>query len=139
VVLLQADPHSSSATAVPPTTVPPRTPWLQLRRPPGTGDGYPGGCYRDDCAYFGADDLRHDPCRPINDGGWSQATYEGAQYVVSKMPGSKLVYVDNSYNQKTTPVQQAEQLLAQGAKVVYFNSDSFMDDSNSFATAHPDV
>jgi simple sugar transport system substrate-binding protein len=76
---------------------------------------------------------------PYNDNGWSQATYDGTQYVVSKIPGSKLVYVDNSFSQKTTPDQQAEQLLTQGAKVIIFNSDSFMDDSNTFAAAHPDI
>jgi simple sugar transport system substrate-binding protein len=76
---------------------------------------------------------------PYNDGGWSQATYEGTQYVVSKMPGSKLVYIDNSFNQKTTPAQQAEQLLTQGATVIIFNSDSFMDDSNTFAAAHANI
>jgi len=57
---------------------------------------------------------------PYNDGGWSQATYEGVQYVESKIPGTTLVYVDNSFNLKTTPAQQAEQLLTQGAKVIIF-------------------
>jgi simple sugar transport system substrate-binding protein len=76
---------------------------------------------------------------PYNDSGWSQATYEGGQYVVSKMPGTKLIYIDNAFSQKTTPAQQAEQLLSQGATVIIFNSDSFMDDSNTFAAAHPTV
>ena len=76
---------------------------------------------------------------PYNDGGWSQATYEGGQYVVSKMAGAKLIYIDNAYAQKTTPVQQAESLLTEGATVVIFNSDSFMDDSNTFAAAHTDI
>ncbi len=76
---------------------------------------------------------------PYNDSGWSQATYEGGQYVVSKLPGSKLIYIDNAFSQKTTPAQQAEQLLSQGATVIIFNSDSFMDDSNTFAAAHPTV
>lgn len=76
---------------------------------------------------------------PYNDSGWSQATYEGGQYVVSKIPGTKLIYIDNAFSQKTTPAQQAEQLLSQGATVIIFNSDSFMDDSNTFAAAHPTV
>jgi simple sugar transport system substrate-binding protein len=76
---------------------------------------------------------------PYNDSGWSQATYEGGQYVVSKMPGTKLIYIDNAFSQKTTPSQQAEQLLSQGATVIIFNSDSFMDDSNTFAAAHPTI
>ena len=76
---------------------------------------------------------------PYNDSGWSQATYEGAQYAVNKIPGTKLIYIDNAFTQKTTPAQQAEQLLTQGATVIIFNSDSFMDDSNTFAAAHPTI
>ncbi|MGE5220895.1 MAG: BMP family ABC transporter substrate-binding protein [Omnitrophica WOR_2 bacterium] len=77
---------------------------------------------------------------PYNDSGWSQATYEGGQYVESKDPGTKLIYIDNAFShQGTTPAQLAEQLLSQGANVIIFNSDSFMDDSNTFATAHTDI
>jgi simple sugar transport system substrate-binding protein len=76
---------------------------------------------------------------PYNDGGWSQSTYEGGQYVVSNMPGTKLLYIDNAFSQKTTPAQQAESLVSQGATVIIFNSDSFKDDSNTFAQAHPDI
>jgi simple sugar transport system substrate-binding protein len=74
---------------------------------------------------------------PYNDSGWSQATYEGGQYAVGKISGAKLIYIDNAFSQKTTPAQQAEQLLSQGATVIIFNSDGFMDDSNTFAAAHP--
>lgn len=77
---------------------------------------------------------------PYNDSGWSQATYEGGQYVESKLPGTKMIYIDNAFShQGTTPAQLAEQLLSQGANVIIFNSDSFMDDSNTFAAAHPDI
>ncbi len=76
---------------------------------------------------------------PYNDSGWSQATYEGAQYAVDKTTGNTLIYIDNAFSQKTTPAQQAEQLLTQGATVIIFNSDAFMDDSNTFAAAHPTI
>jgi simple sugar transport system substrate-binding protein len=77
---------------------------------------------------------------PYNDNGWSQATYEGGQYVEKNLPGSKMIYIDNAFShQGTTPAQLAEQLVAQGANVIIFNSDSFMDDSNTFAAAHPDI
>ena len=76
---------------------------------------------------------------PYNDSGWSESTYNGGQYVVDHMPGTKLLYIDNSFNQKTTPAQQAESLVSQGASVIIFNSDSFKDDSNTFAQAHPDI
>ena len=77
---------------------------------------------------------------PYNDSGWSQATYDGAEYVVNNLPGTKLLYIDNAFNhQGSTPAQLAEQLVSQGANVIIFNSDSFMDDSNTFAAAHPDI
>ncbi len=77
---------------------------------------------------------------PYNDTGWSQATYEGLTYVQNKLLGTKLIYVDNAFShQGTTPAQLAEQLVSQGANVIVFNSDSFMDDSNTFAAAHKDI
>jgi simple sugar transport system substrate-binding protein len=76
---------------------------------------------------------------PYNDSGWSESTYIGGEYVVNNMPGAKLLYVDNSFSQTTTPSQQAESLVSQGASVIIFNSDSFKDDSNTFAEAHPDI
>ena len=30
---------------------------------------------------------------PYNDHGWSQANYEGVQYVLQKVPGTKMVYI----------------------------------------------
>jgi simple sugar transport system substrate-binding protein len=77
---------------------------------------------------------------PYNDSGWSQATYEGGQYAASKIPNAKVIYVDNGFShQGVTPAQLGEQLLAQGANLIIFNSDDFKDDSNTFAKAHPTV
>jgi simple sugar transport system substrate-binding protein len=33
---------------------------------------------------------------PYNDHGWSQANYDGLQYVLAKVPGTKLVYIDKA-------------------------------------------
>ncbi len=77
---------------------------------------------------------------PHDDKGWSQATFEGGQYVESKLPGTKMLYVDNAFSQQgSTPAQLADKLVSQGAKVIIFNSDAFMDDSNTFAASHPDI
>ena len=77
---------------------------------------------------------------PYNDSGWSQATYEGGQYAVANIPNTKLIYVDNGFShQGVTPAQLGEQLVAQGANLIIFNSDDFKDDSNIFAKAHPDI
>lgn len=77
-----------------------------------------------------------------NDNGWSTATYLGAKYVESKIPGSQLIYAENvniAANPNTTPAQFAEQLYERGAKVIIFNSDDMKDGVSEFALAHPDV
>jgi len=79
---------------------------------------------------------------PYNDHGWSQATYEGALYVEENLPGAKLVYIDkvNTADRPgTTPASLGEELVAQGAKLVIFNSDDMKDSATEFAQAHPDV
>jgi simple sugar transport system substrate-binding protein len=77
---------------------------------------------------------------PHTDNGWSTATYLGAQYVVSKMPGAKFIYAENVFSDpNTTVAQYAEQLLSRGAKVIIFNSDDMKDGLTEFAAAHPDV
>ena len=79
---------------------------------------------------------------PYNDGGWSQANYEAGQYVVAKMPGAKMVYIDkaNSTDRPGTTVDQlAEQLVAQGAKMIFFTSDDMKDGAIAFAKAHPEM
>jgi simple sugar transport system substrate-binding protein len=79
---------------------------------------------------------------PYNDGGWSQANYEAGRYVEQKLPGAKMVYVDkaNTSDRPGTTVEQlAEQLVAQGAKMVFFTSDDMKDGAIAFAKAHPDM
>src|SRR5512135_3925795 len=79
-----------------------------------------------------------------NDNGWSQATYDGAQYVEKNVPNTKLLYLENVYTGSPsypgqTASQLAEQLVSQGAKLVIFNSDDMKDEALKFAKAHPDV
>jgi simple sugar transport system substrate-binding protein len=77
---------------------------------------------------------------PYNDSGWSQATYEGGEYAVSKVPNTCLIYIDNGFNhQGSTPEQLADDLVAKGANLIIFNSDDFKDDSNNFAKDHPTI
>lgn len=78
---------------------------------------------------------------PYNDNGWSQAHYEAGLYVEEKL-GAKMVYIDKvnpADRAGTTPDQLAEELVAQGAKLVIFNSDDMKDASTKFAKANPDV
>jgi simple sugar transport system substrate-binding protein len=79
---------------------------------------------------------------PYNDKGWSQAHYDAAQYVMEKMPGTQLVYVDNANTSSrpgTTGVQLAESLVEQGANVIAFTSDDMKDDAIEFATKYPEI
>ena len=79
---------------------------------------------------------------PYNDHGWSQANYEAGQYVESKLPGAKMIYVDKANaadRPGTTPEQLAEDLVSQGAKMIFFTSDDMKDGAIAFAKAHPDI
>ncbi len=79
---------------------------------------------------------------PYNDHGWSQAHYEAGLYVEEHIPGARMIYIDkvNSADRPgTTPEQLADELVAQGAKLVIFNSDDMKDASTTFAQANPDI
>jgi simple sugar transport system substrate-binding protein len=78
-----------------------------------------------------------------NDNGWSQAHYEAGQYVERSM-NAKMLYLENVYSGSPTypgqtASQLAEQLVAQGAKLIIFNSDDMKDEALKFAKAHPDI
>jgi simple sugar transport system substrate-binding protein len=80
----------------------------------------------------------------INDHGWSQAHYDAGLYVEQTIPGAKLIYIENVYSGSpvltgTTTSQLAEQLVAQGAQLVLFNSDDMKDEATKFAQDHPEV
>lgn len=78
---------------------------------------------------------------PYNDNGWSQAHYEAGLYVEEKF-NAKMIYLDKvnpADRPGTTPDQLAEELVAQGAKMIIFNSDDMKDASTTFAKANPDV
>jgi simple sugar transport system substrate-binding protein len=112
------------ATAVPATSVPP-TEVL----PPATAEPFIFGMLL---------------VGPHNDLGWSQAHYDAGLYVESKIPGSKMLYLENVYSGSpaypgTTTSQLAEQLVAQGAKLIIFNSDDMKDEATKFTQAHPEI
>jgi simple sugar transport system substrate-binding protein len=79
-----------------------------------------------------------------NDHGWSQAHYDAGLYVEQNIPGSRMIYLENVYSGSpaytgTTTSQLAEQLVAQGAQLIIFNSDDMKDEATKFAQDHPDV
>ena len=69
---------------------------------------------------------------PKQDGGWNQAHFEGTQEALKATPGVKFEYVDK-VNPADRPnikgSQVADELIANGAKLVIFNSDDFKDDA----------
>ncbi len=79
---------------------------------------------------------------PYNDHGWSEAHYNAGLYVEQNVPGAKMIYIDkvNTADRPgTTPAQLAEELVAQGAQLIIFNSDDMKDGAVEFAQAHPDM
>lgn len=79
---------------------------------------------------------------PFNDAGWSQAHFEGVEYVTEQMEGISFDYVDK-VNPADRPnvqgSQVADDLIAQGADLIIFNSDDFKDDALATAAKYPDI
>jgi simple sugar transport system substrate-binding protein len=77
-----------------------------------------------------------------NNKGWDQAHYDAGLYIEGLVPGTKMVYLDQvntSSRPGTTAAQLGEELVAQGAKLVIFNSDDMKDSAIEFAKNHPDI
>jgi simple sugar transport system substrate-binding protein len=79
---------------------------------------------------------------PQNDRGWSQAHYEGGQYVVDNFEGAQML-VFESLNPadapETTLLQVATEMVDQGATLIITASDAFEEDTAAVAEAFPDV
>jgi simple sugar transport system substrate-binding protein len=77
-----------------------------------------------------------------DDGGWSQANYEGGLYVERNLPGARMIYVDDanpSDQPDITPEQLARTLVGQGAQMIFFTSSDMEEDAVAFAKSHPDI
>ena len=60
-----------------------------------------------------------------DDHGLSQAHYEGGKYVVEKVPGTKMIYIDRvnpTDRPNVTIPQLADDMVQKGAKLVIANS-----------------
>jgi simple sugar transport system substrate-binding protein len=79
---------------------------------------------------------------PKNDRGWSQAHYEGGLFVEENLAGSKMI-VFESLNTGDKPEATLEgvvdDMVAQGAKLVFTTSDAFEEDTVGVAEKYPDV
>ncbi len=79
---------------------------------------------------------------PKNDHGWSQAHYEAGQYIEANIPGARMI-VFESLNPADAPEATVEgvsdEMVAQGAKLIFTTSDEFEEDTVGAAEKYPDV
>jgi simple sugar transport system substrate-binding protein len=79
---------------------------------------------------------------PRNDHGWSQAHYEGGEYVEDNLPGSRMIAFE-SLNPGDKPEATVEgvvdEMVADGAKLIFTTSDEFEEDTVGVAEKYPDV
>ncbi len=79
---------------------------------------------------------------PYNDHGWSEAHYTAGKYVESQVPGTKMVYLDklNPADRKGVSLEQVvDDMVSQGAKLIFTTSDDFMADTDLVAQKYPNV
>ncbi len=79
---------------------------------------------------------------PKNDRGWSQAHYEGGIYVEENLEGSSMI-VFESLNPGDKPEATLEgvvdDMVAEGATLIFTTSDEFEEDTLGVAEKYPDV
>jgi simple sugar transport system substrate-binding protein len=79
---------------------------------------------------------------PYNDHGWSEAHYNAGKYVEGKLPGTKMIYLDklNAADRPETTLEQAvDDMVSQGAQLIFTTSDDFQADTDPAAIKYPDV
>ncbi len=79
---------------------------------------------------------------PQNDRGWSQAHYEGGQYVVENIEGAEML-VFESLNPadapETTLRDVVSEFVDQGATIIFTTSDDFKQETHEVAAEFPDI
>ena len=78
---------------------------------------------------------------PENDRGWSQAHREGGEYVEDQLGATMIVLdtVNPADRPETTVEQVVDDMIAQGAQLIFATSDDMKDGIEAAAAAHPDV
>jgi basic membrane protein A len=75
---------------------------------------------------------------PHDDGGWSQAHYEGLQYLCENMPNSHIAYVEN-VPEGADSEQVFRSLSRKGFNFIIGTSFGYMDPMEAVATEFPDI
>lgn len=78
---------------------------------------------------------------PKNDRGWSQAHYEAGQYVMDNIPNTRMIVAENinAGNAETTLESVVDDMVSQGASLVFTTSDDHEEDTVTVANKYPDV
>ncbi|MGD2268870.1 MAG: BMP family ABC transporter substrate-binding protein [Desulfobacterales bacterium] len=79
---------------------------------------------------------------PYNDHGWSQAHYEGGEYVEKNVAGTKMIYIDKvnpADRPGVTIPQLVDDMVEKGAELIIANSDDMKDGIREAALMHPNV
>lgn len=81
---------------------------------------------------------------PQNDRGWSQAHYEGGLYVLEQLglPEEAMIVLDkvNTADRPDATIESVvDDMISQGAQLIYATSDDMRDGIIAAAAAHPDV
>ena len=79
---------------------------------------------------------------PKDDHGYSEAHYTAGQYLEKNIPGSKMVWLDkvNPADRKGTTLEQVvDDMVKQGASLIFTTSDDFKDDTRAVALKRPEI
>ncbi|MCW5876870.1 MAG: BMP family ABC transporter substrate-binding protein [Anaerolineales bacterium] len=79
---------------------------------------------------------------PRNDRGWSQAHYEGGQFVEANLAGLQVIVFESlnpADKPEATLAGVVADMVAQGAQLIITTSDEFEEDTTTVAASHPDV
>jgi simple sugar transport system substrate-binding protein len=79
---------------------------------------------------------------PEDDHGWSQAHYEAGQYVEATIPGARMVFfpsLNPADSPEATLQSVVQDMVDEGATIVFTTSDAFEEDTDGVAEAFPDV
>ena len=75
---------------------------------------------------------------PHDDGGWSQAHYEGLKYIESNMPNSHVAYIEN-VPEGTESEQVIRSLARKGFNLIFTTSFGYMDPTATVAEEFPNI
>jgi simple sugar transport system substrate-binding protein len=79
---------------------------------------------------------------PYNDHGWSQAHFEGGEYVEKMVPATKMIYIDKvnpADRPGVTIPQLVDDMVEKGANLIIANSDDMKDGIREAALMHPNI